>query len=145
MEPRVLCWKTHRTRFLYCSIAGVDSGELTGCGLGWLWHWVALGRTNRHFAETPCRPPSCSILCLSLDQNPSYHLNVSLIFLQRYVTIRPDNQYDTKQHGFRSHSSKTETYFKISIGKLTSKRRLPLTSRRNSGNTYKSVTSELEI
>jgi hypothetical protein len=31
--------------------------------------------------------------------------------LHSYFTIRPDNQYDTKQHGFRSHSSKTENYF----------------------------------
>ena len=121
MEPRVLYWKTYRTRFLYCSIVGVDSGEITDCDLGWLWHSVALGSTNRHFAENPYRPSSCSILRLFLDQNPSYHLKVSLTFLHSYVTIRPDNQYDTKPHGFCSHSSKTEPYFQISIGKLSSK------------------------
>jgi hypothetical protein len=42
-------------------------------------------------------------------------------FSSSYVTIRPDNQYDTKPHGFRFHSSKTEPYFQISIGKLSSK------------------------
>ena len=67
-----------------------------------------------------------------------------LVFIHSYVTIRPDNQYDTKPHGFRFHSSTTENYFQISIGKLSSKQvALADTSRTNSRNTYKRVTSEL--
>jgi len=58
---------------------------------------------------------------LFLHQNPSYHLDMFLVLIHSYVTIRPDNQYDTKPGGFRFHSSKTENYFQISIGKLSSK------------------------